>query len=209
MKVRLASFVLGSLVSLVGAASADSIGADPNDPGKVTAIRKGVKEIDLGGMFVLSHNKSGDAEGNTRVSSIGGAGFQYFFNNNLSAGANVLVAYDRVSSNTYSQSYGGSLFGSLHLRLGLGAFLRPTFGAGVLVGNLNTEVTPGMVVTANQVAGLVRLALPFAYFPSKRIVLQAGPELNVLIGTATPDGGEGESFTSVSGGFGVSAGYAF
>ena len=55
----------------------------------------------------------------------------------------------------------------------------------------------------------MRLAMPFAYFPGTRVVLQAGPELDISIGRTTPDGGEGQSFTSVSGGFGVSAGYVF
>jgi len=45
--------------------------------------------------------------------------------------------------------------------------------------------------------------------PDLRVVLQAGPELDISIGRTTPDGGEGQSFTSVSGGFGVSAGYVF
>jgi hypothetical protein len=197
------------LLAAAATASADSIGADPNDPGKVTAIHKGVKEIDLGGVFVLSYNKNGDAEATTRVSSLGGAGFQYFVSDNLSAGAQVLFNYDKVNATTSSTSFGGLLFASLHVRLGLGAFLRPTFGAGLLVGNLETEVTPGMVTQASQVAGLVRIALPFAYFPSRRVVLQAGPEINVSVGNVTPDGGEAESFTSVAGGFGVSAGYAF
>jgi hypothetical protein len=197
------------LLLIATPAAADTVGANPNDQGRVTAIQKGVKEIDLGGIFVLSHNKSGDAEGNTRISSLGGAGFQYFLSDKFSAGATFLASYDRLSSAVYSTAFGGALFGSLHLRLGLGAFLRPTFGAGMLFGTQKVEVTPGNLMSASQVSGLVRLALPFAYFPSQRVVLQAGPELDVSIGKTTPDGGEGESFTNVSGGFGVSAGYVF
>jgi hypothetical protein len=207
MKHRLALVI--ALLAAAPPAYADDIGGNPNDAGKVTAIRKGVAEIDLGGVFVLSYAKAGDGAAQTRISTLGGAGFQYFINNNLSAGANFLFNYDRQSATTYSTAFGGTVFGSLHVRLGLGAFLRPTFGAGLLIGNQNSEVTPGMVLRASQVAGLVRLALPFAYFPSRRVVLQAGPELDVSIGNVTPDGGEAQSFTSVTGGFGVSAGYAF
>ncbi len=201
--------VLGLALAAAAPASADDIGGNPNDSGKVTNIRKGVKELDVGGIFVLSYNKSGNGEAQTRMSTLGGAGFQYFINNNISAGANVLFNYDRQSSTTYSTAFGGTVFGSLHVRLGLGAFLRPTLGAGVLVGNLNSEVTPGMVSRASQVAGLVRIAMPFAYFPSRRVVLQAGPEINLSIGNVTPDGGESQSFTTVAGGFGVNVGYAF
>lgn len=197
------------LCALAGTAGADSINADPNDYGRVTAIQKGVKEIDLGGLFVMTHTKTGDAEGSTRISSLGGLSFQYFINDNFSAGASALFSYDRLSADTYATGFGGMLFGSLHVRLGLGAFLRPTLGGGLLVGKLNTEVTPGMTASASQVSGLIRLGLPFAYFPSRRIVLQAGPELDVMIGATSPDVGDSVSFTTVSAGFGVSAGYVF
>jgi hypothetical protein len=188
---------------------ADGIGADPNDPGRVTFIGKGAKEIDTGGLLVLSYNKAGNGEASTRVSTLGGVGFQYFINNNVSAGANVLFNYDRLSPTTYSTGFGGTVFASLHVRLGLGAFLRPTFGLGALFGDQHREVTPGMVLEASQVAALVRIGLPFAYFPSRRVVLQAGPEINVLVGNVTPMMGEAQSFTSIAGGFGVNAGYAF
>jgi hypothetical protein len=209
MKLGLASVIAAVVAVAPSLAAADDIGADPNDSGKVTAIRKGVKEIDLGGIFVLSYNKSGDTATNTRVSTLGGIGFQYFINKNASVGATALFNYDRVDASSYSTAFGGMVFSSLHARLGLGAFLRPTIGLGFLTGSLNSEITPGMLATASQVAFLVRVAMPFAYFPSPRVVLQAGPEINIQIGSATPDGGMGQSFTTVAGGFGVNAGYAF
>lgn len=206
MKPWLVPFVL---VALAPVAAADTLGAEPQDYGKVTHIGKGVKEIDLGGIFLISHSKTGDAEGTTRVSSLTGLGFQYFINDNFSAGGTALFSYDRLSENTYSTGFGGLAFAAFHVRLGLGAFLRPMIGGGLLVGNLSTETTPGMTSSAGQVSGLVRIGIPFAYFPSKRIVLQAGPELNMTVGSTTPDGGDSVSFVTVSSGFGVSAGYAF
>jgi len=197
------------LCALAGTARADTVHADPNDDGRVTAVQKGVKEIDLGGLFVLTHTKTGDAEGTTRVSSLSGLSFQYFINDNLSAGASALFSYDRLSSTSYATGFGGVAFAALHVRLGLGAFLRPMIGGGVLVGKLNTETTPGMTTSASQISGLIRVGLPFAYFPSRRIVLQAGPELDVLIGATNPDVGDSVSFTTISAGFGVSAGYVF
>ena len=207
MKSWLVSLALVALAS--SHAAADNLYADPNDPGRVTAIGRGVKEIDLGGLFILTHNKSGDGEGTTRVSSLGGASFQYFLKDNLSVGGTALFNYDRISSTTSATAFGGMAFASLHVRLGLGAFLRPTFGGGLLVGKQQTELTPGTSTSANQLAGIVRLALPFAYFPSRRIVLQAGPELNLTLGTTSPDGADSETFVTISGGFGLSAGYVF
>jgi hypothetical protein len=206
MKVYLACF---AALAFTAPARADTLAGDQNEYGKITKIKKGVKELDLGGMFVLSHSKSGDGEGQTRVTSLGGPGFQMFINDNLSVGGTILVGLELAGADQQTLSFGGSLHGQLHLRLGLGAFLRPTFAAGVLVGSQDTEITPGMKVSANQTAGLVRLALPIAYFTSKRLLLQAGPELNVLVGTVTPEGGDGQSFTTIAGGFGVSAGYVF
>ena len=197
------------LCALAGTANADTLNANPNDYGRVTAVRKGVKEIDLGGIFVLSHEKSGDQESTTRMSSLGGLSFQYFINDNISIGAAGLVNYDRLSSTTYATGFGGMAFAALHVRLGLGAFLRPMIGAGVLGGSLTTEVTPGMSTSTSQFSGLFRLGIPFAFFPSNRIVLQAGPELNVLVGATSPEVGDSQSFVTVSAGFGVSAGYVF
>lgn len=209
MKSSPALISLVFLCSLTGTAPADTISADPNDAGRVTSLRKGVKELDLGGLFVMTHTKTGDAEGTTRVSSLGGLSFQYFINDNLSAGVAALVSYDRLSATSYATGFGGMAFAALHVRLGLGAFLRPMLGGGVLVGKLNTELSPGMTSNASQVSGLVRLGLPFAYFPSRRVVLQAGPELDVMIGKTSPDVGASVSFTTISAGFGVSAGYVF
>lgn len=197
------------LVLVASPAVADTLGANPQDRGRVTAIQKGVKEIDAGGIFVLSHNKSGDGEGSTRISTLGGVGFQYFMRDNLSVGATFLASYDRQSADAYSTAFGGALFASLHVRLGLGAFLRPTAGFGALFGTQKTELVPGQLMSAAQVSGLVRIGLPFAYFPGARVVLQAGPEIDISVGRVTPEGGEGESFTTIAGGFGVSAGYVF
>ena len=142
------------------------------------------------------------------MSTLGGAGFQFFINDNFSAGANFLFNYDRVSSDEHSTAFGGTAFASFHVRLGLGAFLRPTFGAGALFGT--REIGSGTTITQlTQTALLVRVGLPFAYFPSRRVVLQAGPEINVSIGNFKPDMGDSQSFTSIAGGFGVGVGYAF
>ena len=88
--------VLALLPLLVAStAAADTIGANPNDPGKVTHIEKGVKELNLGGIFVYSVDKVEDTT-TSRFSALGGPGFQYFFNANVSAGAQGLISYDKV-----------------------------------------------------------------------------------------------------------------
>ena len=59
-------------------------------------------------------------------------------------------------------SFGGIAFASLHVRLGLGAFFRPTLGLGALFGTPEVEAGGGMVAELSQVAFLTRIGLPFA-----------------------------------------------
>ena len=139
-----ASLLAVSLLALATPARADEVAANPSDPGKVTSIGKGVKEIDLGGIFVLTVDKVGD-ESTTKLSTLGGVGFQYFFNANVSAGATGLFAYDKVGDTASATSFGGALFGSLHVRLGLGAFFRPTLGLGALFGTREVDAGGGTV----------------------------------------------------------------
>jgi hypothetical protein len=75
---------------------ADEVTANPNDPGKVTSIGAGVKEIDLGGIFVFTVDKVGDSS-TTKLSTLGGLGFQYYFNANVSLRATGLFAADSRS----------------------------------------------------------------------------------------------------------------
>jgi len=201
--------VVLSILALSPSAFADEVGANPNDPGKVTAVGKGVKEIDLGGIFVLTVDKVG-VQSTTKLSTLGGVGFQYFFNANVSVGATGLFAYDKVGDTASATSFGGALFGTFHVRLGLGAFFRPTLGLGALFGTREIDAGGGMVAELSQTAFLTRIGLPIAYFASKRVVLQAGPEINISIGSFKADGAsEGTSFTTIAGGFSVGVGYVF
>jgi hypothetical protein len=199
--------VLIVLSATSATALADEVTAEPNDPGKVTRVGKGVKEIDLGGLFVFSHDKVEDVS-TTKLTTLGGLSFQYFFNANVSAGVSGLFSYDKVGDAS-ATSFGGLAFGSFHVRLGLGAFFRPTLGLGALFGNREIDAGTGSVAKLSQTAFLARIGLPFAYFPSKRVVLQAGPEIDIEIGSFKPDGGESTSFTTIAGGFGLAVGYVF
>lgn len=207
---RLLSALVVTTLALPTAA-ADTIGADPNDPGKVTAIGKGVKEIDVGGIFVLSVDKVGDADAVTKMSTLVGPSFQYYFNANVSVGATGLFSYEKVGDDSVL-ALGGLVHGSLHVRLGLGAFFRPTLGLGALFGTreVANPATPGTVVELAQNAFLARVAFPIAYFTSRRFLLQAGPEIDISLGSFKADGSsESTSFTTVAGGFSVGFGYVF
>ncbi|MCX5747663.1 MAG: hypothetical protein NT062_34800 [Proteobacteria bacterium] len=206
----LALVLVATSVATSGLALADDISADPNDAGKVTAIHKGVSEIDLGGIFVLNYDKAGDTS-NTRFATLASVGYQYFVNTNLSVGGNALVNYDRQSSAVSGTAFGGSLFGTLHVRLGFGAFFRPTLALGALVGSQQVDTgLGGLVVKSSTTAFLTRIAIPFAYFAGRRVVIQAGPEFDIsLSNVKRAGGGYSQSYTSVTGGFSVGAGYTF
>ena len=55
----------------------------------------------------------------------------------------------------------------------------------------------------------VNAYFPIAYFTSRRFLLQAGPEINISLGSFKPDSGPSTSFTTISGGFSVGLGYVF
>jgi hypothetical protein len=198
------------LAALVAAspAHADSLYANPNDPGRVTFVHKGVWEIDLGALGVLTSEHEGDQDA-TRIATDFSAGVMRFVRDNISVGGVVLGDYEHASGGVNALTFGAAAQGAVHLRLGLGAFFRPTLGVGFLVGHRQTPSGAGTIDDASQTAAIVRLQLPIAYFASKRVLLEAGPQLNITAGAFTPSGGMAQSFVRTSGGFAVGVGYAF
>jgi hypothetical protein len=190
------------------AARADDVYANGNDPGKVTHIRKGVWELDVGALGVLTVDKEGDASV-TRFSTDFSAQVHYFINDNISIGAEALFDFDDNGDGVSATTFGGALDATAHLRLGLGAFFRPGIAIGALFGHRNLPMTTGLVEQASQTGFITRISLPIAYFASSRFLLQAGPQINVTVGSFTPDGGDAQSFTRIAGGFSVGFGYVF
>ena len=190
-------------------ASADDVYGDPNDPGKVTAVNKGVKEIDLGGLAVLSRDQEGEMSV-TRLSTDWSASFSYYLKRNLSIGVAGLFDYENSGGGVRATTFGGAAQATLHARLGLGAFFRPGISVGAMFGSRKSPTgTAGMLAEASQVGMITRIQLPIAYFTSRRFLLQAGPQLNVTVGSYTPTGGTAQSFVRVAGGFAVGIGYIF
>jgi len=191
------------------AAHADTMYGDQNEPGRITAIEKGVWEIDASGLAVLSRDQEGEMSV-SRFSTDFSAGVNYYPRRNMSVGVVGLFDYENAGNSVTATSGGAALQGAIHLRLGLGAFFRPTLGVGALFGNRHSpSATPGMLTTASQVGFITRLQLPVAYFTSHNWVLQAGPQVNLLVGSYTPNGGTAQSFTRIAGGFAVGLGRAF
>ena len=189
-------------------ASADEIYQQPNDPGKVTRVGRGVWELDIGALGVLT-NDTDNGDSVTRLSTDFSAQLHYFVKDNVSVGIEGLFDYDSLGAGASSITYGGAVDAAIHLRLGLGAFFRPGIAVGALVGNRNAMVATGTIAQASEFALLTRLQFPIAYFTSRRFLLQAGPQLNVQIGNYTPMGGEAVAFRRIAGGFAVGVGYAF
>ncbi|MEJ7601027.1 MAG: hypothetical protein WKG01_24200 [Kofleriaceae bacterium] len=201
--------LLAVVASLVpNLAHADDIGADPNDPGRVTRVRKGVWEFDLGALGVMSVDKQGD-NSITRISTDASIAIHRFLRDNLSVGAAAIVNYDSSGGGNTAITVGGAGIATFHFRLGLGAFLRPQISLGALFGKREIPLDMTTVEEADQVAFIARIGLPIAYFTSKRFLLHAGPQLHITAGTYTPTGGESQTFTRISGGFGVGLGYVF
>jgi len=191
-----------------GVAHADAVYQNPNDPGKVTFIGKGVWEMDVGALGVLTVDRQG-GESVTRLSTDFSAQLHYFIRSNISVGVQGLFDFDDAGDNNKATTFGAAVDASVHLRLGLGAFFRPGIAIGGLFGHRDLPMAGGAIDQASQVALLTRVMLPIAYFASPRFVLQAGPQIDITTGTFTPTGREGQSFTRVAGGFSVGVGYVF
>jgi hypothetical protein len=173
-----------------------------------TRIDRGVWEIDLGAIGVFSFDREG-ATSVSRLSTDFTAGLSYFIRDNVSVGVQAIVAYDDTGDGATALTYGGALDAAVHLRLGLGAFFRPTIAIGGLFGNRDVPVMAGTFQQASQAGAIARLALPIAYFAGRRILLQAGPEIDVTFGSYSLPDGTTQSFTRAAGGFSVGGGYIF
>lgn len=191
------------------AARADDLGPDGNDYGKVTRIRAGVWEADVGALAVLAFDKDGDAQ-TTRLSGDVSIGVQRFVRDNFSVGVAFLANYVNDAESSAIQ-LGGALLGTLHWRLGQGAFLRPQLALGVLGSQREIPMAdqPNLVEEVPQIAGVARVRLALAYFASRNWVLEAGPQINTTVGTYQPSGADRHTYTQVSGGFSIGVGRAW
>lgn len=196
-----------ALASLSTPAAADSIYPD-DGRGAVTRLERGVVEIDLGALAVFAHESQGDAS-STQLSTAFSASVSYFIKRNLSVGVSGIFAYDSRGNDDTALTLGGTVGATAHLPLGLGAFFRPGLALGALFGKHELPMGAGVVEEANQTAFLARLSFPLAYFVGRRVVLQAGPQLDIQLGSYKPMAGEAQTFSRTNGGFAVAAGYAF
>jgi hypothetical protein len=195
---------------LASVAHADTLGPQPTDAGKVTAIRRGVWEIDLDSLGVLTVDRAGDAGSATQLAMTSSAGVHYFVADNISVGVQALASYAQVTGTGSDLMLGGAVDAGLHLRLGLGAFLRPRLALGVLTGRRELPGSGSTRTTVDQLGGIARLGMPVAYFVGRRVVLQAGPELVMTLGSFEEGMSEKRtSFVRVAGGFALGIGYAF
>jgi hypothetical protein len=200
--------ILPCLAVLASSARADNLNGNSYDSGRVTGVQKGVWEIDLGGLAVLSSDQVNDTSV-TRISTDFSAAVSYFIRKNVSVGVAALADWTQDGDGTEARTFGAALQGALHLRLGLGAFFRPGLGVGVLFGTRTMPAAPGMLVDADQVGVIARLQLPIAYYATTRVLLQAGPQFDLTAGSYSVAGGMSQSFTRTAGGFAVGVGYAF
>ncbi len=203
------AFVIAALVAAPALAHADDFTNDPESP-SFTRAHQGASEVDIGALGVLTHESFNNTS-TTQVAMTFSGRYQYFVRDALSVGAEALYDYTRAVDTTTTTAYGFSALATGHLRLGRGAFLRPTIALGALFGSSNTPTgLAGLTIEDSSTAFLVRLQLPFAYYTTSHLTLQAGPELDILLGSSSPQGGgNSTSFTEVVGGFSVAVGYTF
>jgi hypothetical protein len=171
-------------------------------------IDRGVWEIDVGALGVFSFDRQ-NGMSVSRLSTDFNVALSYFIRDDVSVGVQALVAYDDTGDGATALTYGGALDAAVHLRLGLGAFFRPGIAIGALFGNRDVPVAAGTFQQVSQAGAIARLGLPIAYFASQRVLLEAGPEIDVTFGSYSLPDGTSQGFTRAAGGFAVGVGYIF
>jgi len=174
----------------------------------INRVKRGVWEIDLGSLFAFANDRQGDASVFRLVTDVNGS-VNYFIKDNISVGVTGLLAYNNNGDNNSAITYGGALNATAHLRLGHGAFFRPGLALGALFGKREIPVGGNVVMEATQIGFNARIRLPIAYFISRNLHLEGGPQFNLTVGNFTPDGADAVSFTTLDGGFSVGFGYSF
>jgi hypothetical protein len=167
-----------------------------------------VFEIGLGSLFVFSYDRQETVSVKRLASDLNGS-VNYFIVDNVSIGLTGLFSYASNGEQNGATAYGAALGGIAHLRLGQGAFFRPGLSLGVLKGNREIPVAMNVVMEASQLGFTARARFPIAYFVSRNLNLEAGPQFNFTAGRYTPDAGDDVSFSSIEGGFSIGLGYAF
>lgn len=202
------SYLLATCVTLLSSvASADTL--RPGDErGAIMHLDPGVWEIEAGALAVLTQETQGDASV-TQLSTAFSLGLARFIKRDLSVGVTGIFAYDSRGDDNSALTLGGTVGASYHFSLGLGAFFRPGIAIGALFGKQELPTTMGTLEEADQFAFLTRVSLPIAYFVSQRIALQAGPQLDIQLGSYKRANGDSQSFNRTNGGFSIGVGYVF
>ena len=198
-----AAFV--SLIALAPSAAADELYGEQRG---INRVRKGVWEIGVASLFAFANDSQGDTSV-FRLVTDANATVSYFFRDNLSVGATGIFGYATTGDDNSAITYGGALGATAHLRLGHGAFFRPGLALGVLLGKREIPVGGSTVMEATQVGFNARVRLPIAYFISRNLHLEGGPQFNFTAGNYSPEGMDAVSFTTLDGGFSVGVGYSF
>jgi hypothetical protein len=206
--MRLALASLGFAAVLFATTSVTHADDLYGDERGINRVKQGVWEIDLGSLFAFANDKQGDESVFRLVTDVNGS-VNYFLKDNISVGVTALLAYNNNGDNNSAITYGGALTGIAHLRLGHGAFFRPGLSIGALGGKREIPISDTSVMEAPQVAFTARIKLPIAYFISRNLHLEGGPQFNLTTGRFTPDGSDAVSFTTIDGGFSVGFGYSF
>ena len=197
--------VLTIVLFASGTAAAEDLYGDERG---INRVKKGVWEIDLGSLFAFANDRQGD-ESVFRLVTDANISVNYFLLDNISLGVTGLLAYQNNGGDNSAIMYGGALGATAHLRLGHGAFFRPGLAIGALFGKREIPVGGTTVMEATQVGFHARLKFPIAYFISRNLHLEGGPQFNLTAGTFTPEGADSVGFTTIDGGFSVGVGYAF
>jgi hypothetical protein len=213
-RVSLAAII--ATMTLAGSAQADMIGPGQGSIGHVTAVGKGVKELGVESMFVMSSTSVAESKADAkddsssmRLTFTGGAVFRYFLAKNLPIGLHVGGLYRSASasaggadlSTVTDKGFIGTVGADYLVSLSRGMFLVPGFSVGGFfttaehkspASTIGTTTTPESTDRYGQSGFAVRAGLGLTYYASPHFTLSARPEALVLLGSSklTESGGQ-------------------
>jgi hypothetical protein len=157
MKVRCGAFLL--IMILPAPALADSLQPGSNDPGVITHLGKGLKELGLDSMLVVGYDKTGEAS-SLKATLLTGPTFRYFIRDNLNLAVNASFLFKKASAGDLGGQTDigglGTIAAGYHASPGRGMFLEPLIGVGGFFGTRTIGKDPGRSVPASSAAPVAR-----------------------------------------------------
>ena len=175
----------------------------------ISRIDKGTFQLSLDALLISTYEKDEGADSVFRANGDARLGLHYFLADNLALGLHAGLLVRKTGGTSRDLAFTADLSGRWYGRLGLGAFFAPELTLGGIFGDRDITLGGGLE-SHNSLTGFsAALRLPIAFFVSRVVSLEAGPQIIFSVASAKPDTGDATSVTALDLGFNVGFVYTF